>query len=74
MLNRVYSHVRDAAVREAIDSLSRGDGWKPKEATIRKLARSVHGSKVVSIAKKAKQIKAESAPEDTSWIDLAGGE
>jgi integrase len=74
MLKSVYSHVRDAAVREAIDSLSRPDGWKPKEATVRKLMPRVNRSKVVSIARKAREIVAETAPEDTSWIDLVGGE
>jgi len=68
MLKNVYSHVRDAAVREAIDSLSRPDGWKPNEATVRKLMPRVNRFKVVSIARKAREIVAETAPEDTSWI------
>jgi integrase len=78
MRRKVYAHVRDNAVREAMDSLSRADGWKPKEATVRKLLMpsgiKFDRAKVVSTVQKAKQIKAETALEDTSWIDLAGGE
>lgn len=75
MLRRYYAHVRDAAVHEAIDGLSRSDGWKPRPETVRKLMpKKFDASKVVSIKKKATQITQETAPEDTSWIDLVDGD
>ncbi len=77
MVRKVYSHVRDAAVLQAINSLSRPEGWKPKAELIRKLTPKIgkgQSEKVISIVRKAKQIAKDAAPEDTSWIELAGGE
>ncbi len=72
MLRKVYAHVRDNAVQDAIESLSRPDGWKPKERTLAlvkpKQATVVELTKAARAAKKVAQ---SVAPEDTSWLDLA---
>jgi integrase len=72
MLRKVYAHVRDDAVRKAIDGLSRqGEGWKPSIATARKIMpRCVSLANMQMATRNAKKIVREET--DDSWIRLAG--
>lgn len=58
---------REAAVREA-DSLSRPDGWKPKEHALEPVKpKRPNLAKLAKATQAAKKVVSENAPEDTTW-------
>jgi integrase len=78
MLRKVYAHVRDNAVTDAINCLSREDGWKPSDKTMKLLRPTRKGKhaltfeSVQAVKTQAERIIAES--EDDSWLRLSGEE
>jgi integrase len=77
MLRKVYAHVRDNAVREAIDSLSRTDGWKPTDKTLKLVQpKQFNSADVPAVKKRAQEIVRETkqGEEDQSWLRLMGGQ
>jgi integrase len=77
MLRKVYAHVREPAVRAAVEGLSRPDGWRPISTDRRWKPQppliSAKTARMTSAEQRArmKQIT-EGQEEDDGWLRLAG--